>query len=90
MAMTDDMIRDRFDKIDEDNKQQTTTLGLIDKKLFHDNGGKCIQSKLNDHDRFIREHDTRTSTYNKRLWMICFICIAQVVGLALWAIKSVI
>ncbi len=71
---------DRFDKIDK-------VLESMDKKLFRDNGGECVQSKLNRHDEFIERHDARAKSYNKRLWAIIMLVIAQFVGYAVWLLK---
>ena len=74
------MYEERFDKIDE-------TLETLNKNLFRDNGGECIQSKLNRHDEFIESHDARAKSYNKRLWGILMVILVQLLAYAFWLLK---
>ncbi len=39
--------KERLDEIAE-------TLQRIEKRLFYDNGGECLQSKVNRHDSFLK------------------------------------
>ena len=34
-------------------------LDRMDKRLFHDNGGECLQSKVNRHDQIVTAQEKR-------------------------------
>lgn len=48
MAATDKQLDVIFDKLDS-----------IDKRLFHDNGGECLQSKVNRHEQMVNAQEKR-------------------------------
>ena len=48
MAATDKQLEIIFEKLDS-----------IDKRLFHDNGGECLQSKVNRHEQTVIAQERR-------------------------------
>jgi len=57
----DSVCKDRFDsietKITESNNAVISKIDCLDKKLFHDNGAECLQSKINRHELDIKAQE---------------------------------